>query len=167
MTVDSGRNDAGRGLWLRGDGKGGFTSVSGVESGVKAYGEQRGAALCDFDHDGRVDLVVTQNGSETKLFHNITARPGLRVRCAGGVGNADGIGASIRAQFGEKSGPLREIKCGNGYWSQDSPVQILSGPNAITGLSVRWPGGQSSLFKVPLGTREILITADRALKLIQ
>ena len=33
------RHDAGRGLWLRGDGQGGFKAVSGQESGVAVYGE--------------------------------------------------------------------------------------------------------------------------------
>ena len=73
------RLDGGRGLWLRGDGTGKLMPVPGQESGVKIYGEQRGAALCDYDGDGRVDLVVTQNGAETKLYHNARARPGLRV----------------------------------------------------------------------------------------
>jgi hypothetical protein len=58
---DTSRHDAGRGLWLRGDGSGGFVPVSGQESGVNVYGEQRGCALADYDHDGWVDLVVTQN----------------------------------------------------------------------------------------------------------
>ena len=35
------RCDAGRGLWLRGDGTGKLTAVSGQESGIKVYGEQR------------------------------------------------------------------------------------------------------------------------------
>src|SRR6185503_7473844 len=76
---ESPRCDAGQGLWLRGDGKGSFKAVPGRESGVKVNGEQRGAAVCDFDQDGRLDLVVTQNGAETKLYRNLHARPGLRV----------------------------------------------------------------------------------------
>ena len=82
------RCDAGRGLWLRGDGHGGLQPVPGQESGIKVYGEQRGAALCDYDHDGRVDLVVTQNGNQTRLFHNVGAKPGLRVRLAGPAGQS-------------------------------------------------------------------------------
>src|SRR6185503_9213662 len=77
------RLDAGRGLWLRGDGSGKWRPMSGQESGVKIYGEQRGAALADFNEDGRVDLVVTQNGAPTRLYQNVTGKPGLRVRLAG------------------------------------------------------------------------------------
>jgi hypothetical protein len=62
------RADAGRGLLLRGNGKGGFRAVAGQDSGIAVYGEQRGAAAADYDGDGRTDLVVSQNGTETKLY---------------------------------------------------------------------------------------------------
>ena len=77
------RCDGGRGLWLRNDGKGNFTAMRGEECGVMIYGSQRGSAVGDFDEDGRVDLLVAQNGSETKLFHNERAKVGLRVRLKG------------------------------------------------------------------------------------
>ena len=73
------RLDAGRGLWLRGSGGGKLEAVPGQKSGILVYGEQRGAALCDFDGDGRVDLAVSQNGAETKLYRNVLGKPGLRV----------------------------------------------------------------------------------------
>jgi len=64
------RMDAGRGLLLRGDGRGNFRAVPGQESGLLIYGEQRACAAADFDHDGAIDLVVTQNSGPTKLFRN-------------------------------------------------------------------------------------------------
>jgi len=149
------RYDAGRGLWLQGDGHGNFRSVTGQESGVRVYGEQRGAAVCDFDGDGRVDLVVTQNGAETKLFHNTQARPGLRVSLIGPPGNPRGIGAVTRLKFGEHFGPAREIHAGCGYWSQDSVTQIMASPTPPTALWVRWPGGQTNFFVIPEGARKV------------
>jgi hypothetical protein len=62
--------DAGQGLLLKGDGGGNFGALSANESGIAIYGEQRGCAACDFDHDGRMDLVVTQHGGPTRLFRN-------------------------------------------------------------------------------------------------
>src|SRR6185369_7369252 len=88
------RYDAGRGLWLRGDGRGGFTAVPGQESGILVYGEQRGAAFSDYDADGRVDLVVTQNGAATKLYRNAGAKPGLRIRLTGPPANPSAVGAA-------------------------------------------------------------------------
>src|SRR5437870_5924243 len=36
-------------------------------------------ALADFNHDGRVDVAVSQNGAATKLYLNQGAKRGLRV----------------------------------------------------------------------------------------
>src|SRR5207244_3272147 len=116
----------GRGLWVRGDGRGDFTAVSAQESGLRIYGEQRGSALSDYDGDGRVDLAVSQNGAESKLFHNQRGKPAWRVRLKGPSGNRTGIGAVVRLSFGGKMGPAREIHAGSGYWSQDSAVQVLA-----------------------------------------
>jgi hypothetical protein len=153
------RDDAGRGLWLRGDGRGGLAAVPGQESGIQVYGEQRGAALCDFDGDGRVDLVVSQNGAQTKLYRNVGARPGLRVRLQGTAGNPSGIGASVRLKFGERFGPAREIHAGSGYWSQDSPVLVFGTPAPPTEVWVRWPGGGVTTSPVPADAKEVTATA--------
>ncbi len=151
------RLDAGRGLWLHGDGTGKLKAVPGQESGVKVYGEQRGAAVADFNEDGRIDLVVTQNGAPTRLFQNVTAQPGLRVRLSGPPGNPTGIGATLRLKSGSHLGPAREIHAGSGYWSQDSAIQILGGRTPTTQLLVRWPGGQTSTNDLPPEAREISV----------
>src|SRR5947209_12712942 len=151
MSAEDSRCDAGRGLWLKGDGKGNLRAVAGQDSGVKVYGEQRGAALCDYDGDGRIDLVVTQNGNETKLFHNEQAKPGLRVRLKGRPGNPNGIGAQLRLSLAHGQGPTREIHAGSGYWSQDSFVQVLALPEPAMSIWVRWPGGKVATHALPAG----------------
>ena len=154
---DTSRYDAGRGLMLAGEGSGNFRAMPGQESGIKVYGEQRGCALCDYDGDGRVDLVVTQNGTQTKLYHNQRAKPGLRVRLIGPPGNPAAVGASLRLQFGAKSGPVREIHAGSGYWSEDSAVQVFGLPDPPTHIWVRWPGGKELTAAFPPGAREIAV----------
>jgi hypothetical protein len=139
---DTSRYDAGRGLWLAGDGKGDFRAVPGQESGIAVYGEQRGCAVSDFDGDGRVDLVVTQNGAQTKLYRNTKAKPGLRVRSA--------VGALLRID----NGPAREVHAGSGYWSHDSLVQIMK---TGTQLTVRWPGGKTTTTRIPEDAHEITV----------
>jgi hypothetical protein len=161
------RLDAGRGLWLRGDGQGGFAAMPGQESGIKIYGEQRGAALCDYDGDGRVDLAVTQNGAETKLYHNGQAKPGLRVRLNAGAGNPSGVGASVRLKFGDHFGPVREIQAGGGYWSQNGAVQVLGIPQTPTQLWVRWPGGKTTTAELPSNAREVEIGLDGKLRVVR
>ena len=152
------RYDAGRGLWLRGDGAGHFTPVSGQESGVKVYGEQRGCALADYDHDGRIDLIVTQNGASTKLYHNVGAKPGYRVHLKGSDDNPAAIGAAMRLFFGQKAGPMRELHAGSGYWSQDGVTQVLGTPETPTQLWVRWPGGKTTTVDLAPNTREIEVS---------
>jgi enediyne biosynthesis protein E4 len=151
------RLDGGRGLWLRGDGQGGFKPLPSHESGIAVYGEQRGAAVADFNGDGRIDLAVTQNGAATLLFENVGARPGLRLRLEGPPGNPWGIGGIIRLQFGDHLSPAREIKAGSGYWSQDSIVQVLGCPEPPDAIHVLWPGGIRSTYAVPADTRQLVV----------
>ena len=154
---DTSRYDAGRGLLLTGDGKGNLRPMPGQDSGLKIYGEQRGSALCDFDADGRVDLVVSQNAAETKLYRNTDARPGLRVKLAGPPGNPHGVGAAVRLIAGSKAGPVREIHSGSGYWSQDASIQVLGAADAALKLWVRWPGGKEVTVELPAGRKEVVV----------
>jgi len=167
VEVETSRYDAGRGLWLHGNGHGDFQAVPGQESGVRIYGEQRGAALCDYDADGRVDLVVTQNSQETKLYHNEGAKPGLRVRLKGPPGNPNGVGSVMRLKQGRWIGPAREIHSGGGYWSQDSAVQVLAASEPATQIWIRWPGGKTTTGAVAAGAREIEVDIDGKVKVLR
>ncbi|MBE7504102.1 MAG: VCBS repeat-containing protein [Verrucomicrobiales bacterium] len=159
------RMDAGRGLVLRGDGRGGWAVLSSQESGVALDGEQRGCALGDFDADGRTDLAIAQNGAATGLFHNLGARPGLRVRLAGPGRNPEGVGAQLRLRWGDRLGPARELHAGSGYGSQDSLVPVLATPEPPSQLWVRWPGGAETETPVPPGATAITVhSAGSALK---
>ena len=131
------------------------------------YGEQRGAAAGDFDEDGRVDLVVSQNGAATRLFRNVGGAPGLRVRLLGPSGNPQGIGATVRLHFDKGIGAAREIHAGSGYWSQDSAVAVLSIPEPPRHISVLWPGGKTVKAAVPALAREIAVDYDGSVKLVR
>jgi hypothetical protein len=139
------RNDSGRGLVILGDGKGTFKSYPGHESGILIYGEQRGAAFADFNMDGRTDVVVTQNGAQTKLYQNDQAKPGLRVRLRGPKENPFSFGAKVSVHYNDGSyGPVREIQSGSGYWSQNSPVQVMGLNGNATHIKIKWPDGSES-----------------------
>ena len=101
--------------------------------------------------------MVTQNGAETKLYHNTGAKPGLRVRLQGAPGNPNGIGAQIRLIYGQRRGPAREIHAGSGYWSQDGAVQVMSTPEQPTQVWVRWPGGKVTLVETPRDAKEVTL----------
>ncbi|MEI6341127.1 MAG: FG-GAP-like repeat-containing protein [Verrucomicrobiota bacterium] len=160
VRPDDTRMDAGLGLMLRGDGRGGWSAVGAVESGIRLVGEQRGAATGDFDEDGRPDLVVAQNGEETVLLRNQKAAAGIRVRLAGPPGNPWGLGATVRLRTGARWGPARAVTGGGGYASQDSPVLVLASPGVPTGIEVRWPGGKVTQAELGEQAREVTVAAD-------
>ena len=128
------------------------------------YGEQRGCALSDFDADGRLDLVVTQNAGTTRLYKNIGGKPGLRIRLKGGVGNPAVIGAMVRLIYENRSGPAHEIHGGSGYWSQDSGAVVLGMPEPASQVWVRWPGGKTTYSDLPSAAREIVIEQSGSLR---
>ena len=68
MPEGEGRYDGGRGVWVRVVGGGAFAPVSGAESGLRVYGEGRSVSVGDVDGDGRMDVLMGQNGAETRLF---------------------------------------------------------------------------------------------------
>ena len=142
LPPETARMDAGRGLWLRGDGVGGFAAVPGQVSGVHVYGEQRAAAVGDYDADGRVDLVVTQNAAPVKVYRNVRVDAGVRVQLEGPAGNPWGVGATVRMRLANgELGPARVVTAGSGYWSQASRVLVMEKEAAVQGVWVRWPDG--------------------------
>ncbi|MGE3310967.1 MAG: VCBS repeat-containing protein [Limisphaerales bacterium] len=143
------RCDAGRGLFLSNDGTGRFVPLTSSESGLVILGEQRGAAVADFNNDGKPDLAVAQNGAPTTLWKHSTDQPQLRIRLTGPAGNPDGFGTTLRPRFGTNDGPIHEIRASTGYWSKDSATLFLPGTPRPTELLVRWPGGQLQTVAVP------------------
>ena len=164
VNPELGRLDAGRGLVLRGNGKGAFAPMPAQLSGVSAYGEQRGCAVADFDGDGRADLVATQNAAPTRLYQNQGGKPGLRVRLKGVPGNELAVGATLRLKSGDRHGPAREIHGGSGYWSQDSGVQVMSSGQPATHIQVRWPDGHETTSPLPRDAKEVLVEPTGSLK---
>jgi hypothetical protein len=137
-----------------------MVAVPGQESGIKMYGEQRGAALGDYNKDSRVDLVVTQNANATKLYRNVRAKPGLRVRLVGPDGNRTAIGATLRLVYDQGYGPTREIHGGSGHWSQDSAVQVMGLADPARAVWVRWPDGKTESLKLSEITNEVTFHYD-------
>ena len=150
------RNDAGAGLWLLGHGDGTFRALGPGESGVRVDGEQRGAALADFDHDGRVDLVVTQNAATTRLFRNQAQARGLRVRFDGGV---EGAGVCLRLCYADGTkGPVRAVQAGSGYRSANATTQVLGAAGEAVAVEVAWPSGKKTIVPLNPGQAEAVLS---------
>jgi len=149
--------DAGRGLLLLGDGTGRLAAVPGQISGIMVYGDQRGAAFTDYDGDGRTDLVVSQNAAATKMYRNVGATPGIRIRLVGRAGNPHAIGAKVRMVYEDRRGPAREIQAGSGDWSSNGVVQVFSWADTPIAVWVRWPDGSESETPLATGQRELTV----------
>ena len=153
------RFDAGRGLLLLGDGSGDLAPQAASRSGLSIRGDQRGAAVADYDRDGRIDLVIGQNNGPTVLLHNRLAKRGVRVRLLGTAANPHGIGATVRVVYEDGMGPARELRLGSGYWSVDDPVAVLGLRAEPQGIEVRWPDGVVQ--RVDLGPDQLDVTVTR------
>ena len=151
------RCDAGRGLVMLGDGRGGFRPMPSSESGIAIYGEQRACAVSDYNQDGRIDLAVGQNNAPTKLMLNATGKAGLRVRLKGRVQNPASIGATVTLRIPGGPAITREVQSGSGYWGVNSPVLVLPGPDGQRELAVAWPSGGRRTYKIPAGTRQAVL----------
>jgi len=152
------RNDAGVGLVLLGDGQGGLVAQLPWQSGIAVFGEQRGAAAADFDHDGRMDLAVSQNGAATRLFRNQKSPPGLRVDLKGPPHNPQGIGAAVRLRQSGRWSGVQEVQSGSGYWSQNAATCLFARGGGEGEIEVRWPGGRLTRASVPAGASQITVT---------
>jgi len=107
----------------------------------------RGAIGCDYDRDGRVDLVVTANNGRVQLLHNERAQVGhwLAVRLRGAGGNTFGIGAEVTVTSGERLW-RSSLRAGMGYLTGNPPELHFglgdTGADAALSVEVRWPSGR-------------------------
>jgi len=127
------------------DGHGGFENVSdklGSDLGLARV--SRGLAVGDFDNDGDLDLLVSNNGQPPQLLRNDGGNEShwLEVSLVGTRSNRDGVGAQLRLV----SGTLQlydERKGGMSYQSaQDPRVHFGLGEHKrVDLLEIRWPSG--------------------------
>ena len=150
------RQDAGRGLWLIGDGHGSFTPM--LVSGLEAYGEGRAVAAGDFDADGRTDMLLTQNGAAPQRYANNAPATGLRVRLMGPAHNPWGVGAVVRLKYTDGTyGPARLVAAGSGYWSQNETVQVLGKRGTVMHMEVFWPDRKRSMIPVSADAKGVVV----------
>lgn len=130
--------------WLRGNGNGTFTPVAAAQSGLFVPYEARGLAVADYNNDGWIDVAVGLNNHAPLLFRNggVPGHNSLRIQLIGPAGNPTGVGARITITLPDGSTTSREIHAGNGYLSQDSPIQVFGlGRSSQAEITVRWPDG--------------------------
>ena len=105
----------------------------------------RGCAYLDYDGDGKLDLVVTENNGRSRLLRNDSPNGNawLRLSLAGNgrTSNRDAIGAAVTVEAG---GVVyhRYVTPARGYLSQSELVLTVGLGIATKAdkVTVRWPG---------------------------
>ena len=128
-------------------GPGRFADVS-YASGLDFPDDARAVAAVDWDHDGDLDLWVTNRTAPRLRFLRNNGTPGhagLAVRLQGARGNRDAIGARLELRgAGKSDGSIyRSVQAGTGYLAQSSKWVHFgtAGETAARDLVVHWPGG--------------------------
>jgi len=142
------------------DGSGVFANANQMVAGV--FNNKmvvRGAAVGDYDRDGDLDILLTENNGPVHLWRNdIEEKSFLRVMLEGKTSNKDALGARVVvAVDGHKMD--RIIRTGSSYLSQSELTASfgLGYHTVVDSLFIFWPSGKRNTFIKIKNNREIFI----------
>jgi enediyne biosynthesis protein E4 len=138
-------------LMFRNNGRGIFENVSDqVGSDFVLPRVSRGAAIGDFDNDGDLDILISNNGQAPQLLRNdgSNANHWLEIFLIGTKSNRDGVGARVKLTAGDLV-LYDQRKGGVSYQSaQDPRLHFGLGTRTkIDSIEINWPSGMITKLK--------------------
>ena len=148
-----------------------FANISAV-SGLDYPDDGRAVALVDWDHDGDLDMWISnRNAPRLRLMRNELPRGNhflaLRLEGNGKTTNRDAIGARVEVESSnpkpENGNPksIKTLRAGEGFLAQSSKWLHfgLGAADVVDKVIVHWPGGEVEQFTG--------LDVDRRYRLIQ
>ncbi len=139
-----------------------FADISSI-SGLDFADDGRAIALVDWDHDGDLDMWISNRSApRLRLMRNEDASGHhfvmVRLEGNGQTTNRDGIGARVELKLGsadsgegsvsEELRSVRTLRGGEGFLAQSSKwLHFGLGPEQkVLSVTVNWPGGEAETF---------------------
>lgn len=124
----------------------------------------RAVAKCDWNRDGRTDLVTTEVNGSAELLENRTTTQNhfLQIELVGTHAERDAIGAIVTVVAGDQAW-TQFSQTGDGYLCKNESLLSfgVGSTNQINRIDVSWPGGKRQSFRnPPLDTRVLLVEGN-------
>ncbi|MGH9654608.1 MAG: CRTAC1 family protein [Bryobacteraceae bacterium] len=138
-------------LLFHNDEHGNFTNASNsVGPDIRRPIVGRGAAYADYDHDGDLDILITENNGPARLLRNDGGNRNhwINVRLIGRKSNRSALGAVVRIESASGS-QWQRVHSGSSYCSQSALALTfgLKQDPRVSKMTIYWPSGKEQNFK--------------------
>jgi len=141
------------------DGTGRFDELKDDQAFFQNKIVARGAAYGDYDRDGDIDILMTENDGPAHLWRNDTVSANsLRLRLEGVESNTNAIGTEVEVRTGELT-QYRRVRSGSSYLSASEYTLTFGlGENEFADLvTIKWPSGKVDEFTHVISGQEIIV----------
>jgi hypothetical protein len=144
--------------------KGGFDDVTNTAGpDIRRPIVGRGAAYADFDHDGDLDVLITENAGPARLLRNDGGNKNrwLAVRLVGRKSNRSALGAVVRIESASGK-QWQTVHSGSSYCSQSDLALTfgLKNDSTVSKISIEWPSGKMQQFTGISANRFLVIDEE-------